>query len=57
MSFETLLYEVRDHAALVTFNRPEKLNTWNGTVAQELSQALQDAQDDNAVRAVVLTGA
>jgi enoyl-CoA hydratase/carnithine racemase len=57
MSFETLLYEVRDHAALVTFNRPEKLNTWNGTVAQELSQALQDAQADNAVRAVVLTGA
>lgn len=57
MSFETLLYEVRDHAALVTFNRPEKLNTWNATVAAELSQALQAAEADDAVRAIVLTGA
>jgi len=57
MPFETLLYEVRDHAALITFNRPDKLNTWNNTVAAELSQALQDAESDDAVRAVVLTGA
>ena len=57
MPFETLLYEVRDHAALVTFNRPDKLNTWNNTEAAELSRALQDAQADDAVRAIVLTGA
>ena len=57
MSFDTLLYEIRGHAALVTFNRPEKLNTWNATVAAELSQALQDAEADDAVRAIVLTGA
>lgn len=57
MAFETMLYEVRDHAALVTFNRPEKLNTWNTTVAMELSQALKDAEADDAVRAIVLTGA
>ena len=57
MPFESLLYEVRDHAALITFNRPDKLNTWNNTVAAELSRALQDAEADDAVRAVVLTGA
>ena len=57
MSFDTLLYEVRDHAALITFNRPEKLNTWNATVAAELSQALQTAEADDTVRAIVLTGA
>jgi enoyl-CoA hydratase/carnithine racemase len=57
MSFDTLLYEVRDHAALITFNRPEKLNTWNATVAAELSQALQAAEADDTVRAIVLTGA
>ncbi|MEQ8860872.1 MAG: enoyl-CoA hydratase-related protein [Pseudomonadales bacterium] len=57
MPFESLLYEVRDHAALITFNRPDKLNTWNNTVAAELSRALQDADADDAVRAVVLTGA
>jgi enoyl-CoA hydratase/carnithine racemase len=57
MPFETLLYEIRDHAGLITFNRPEKMNTWNATMAAELSQALQDAADDDAVRAIVLTGA
>jgi enoyl-CoA hydratase/carnithine racemase len=57
MSFKTLLFEVRDHAALITFNRPEKMNTWNATVAAELSQAMQEAEANDAVRAIVLTGA
>ncbi len=57
MSIETLLFEARDHAALITFNRPEKLNAWNQAVAAELSQALQDAEADDEVRAIVLTGA
>ena len=57
MPFETLLYEVREHAALITINRPEKMNTWNATLAAELSQAMQDAEADNVVRAIVLTGA
>jgi len=57
MSFDTLLYEIRGHAALITFNRPEKMNTWNATVAVELSQALQNAEADDSVRAIVLTGA
>ena len=57
MSYETLLYEVDDHVATITFNRAEKMNTWNGTVASELSDAMQTANTDNAVRAIVLTGA
>lgn len=57
MAFETLLYEVADNVATITFNRPEKMNTWNGTVAAELSAALLDANTDSNVRAVVLTGA
>ena len=57
MSFETLLYDVRDSTALITLNRPDKLNTWNGTVAAELGQALRDAEADDSVRAIVLTGA
>jgi enoyl-CoA hydratase/carnithine racemase len=51
------MYEVHDHAALVTINRPEKMNTWNATVAAELSLAMQEAQADDQVRAIVLTGA
>ena len=50
MSYETLLYEVADHVATITFNRAEKMNTWNGTVASELSDAMQTANTDNAVR-------
>jgi len=57
MSYETLLYKVDDHVATITFNRAEKMNTWNGTVASELSDAMQTANTDNAVRAIVLTGA
>ena len=57
MGFETLLYEIADHVCTITFNRPEKMNTWNATVAAELSQAMQDANADAEVRAVVLTGA
>jgi len=56
MSYETLLYDVADHVATITFNRPEKMNTWNGTVASELSEAMQTANTDDDVRAIVLTG-
>jgi len=57
MTFEALLYDITDNVAIITFNRPEKMNTWNATVAAELSEALQQANGDDAVRAVVLTGA
>lgn len=57
MTYEALIYEVADHVATVTINRPEKMNTWNATVAAELSDALQQANSDDAVRAVILTGA
>ncbi len=57
MSFETVLYDVEDGVALITLNRPERLNAWSPQLARELTQALTDADRDDAVRAVVLTGA
>ncbi len=57
MAYETLLFEQSDGVATITLNRPEKMNTWNATVAAELSAALHAANDDNGVRAVVITGA
>ncbi len=57
MAFDTLLYELNGTTAVITFNRPDKMNTWNQVVANELSTALQDANADDKVRAVVLTGA
>ena len=57
MSYEQLLYEVRDGVALVTLNRPESLNAWTAVMAAELTDAMHRANDDDEVRAVVLTGA
>ncbi len=56
MSFETLLYEIDDSIAVITINRPDKLNALNARVIQELSQAFHQARSDNAVKGVVLTG-
>ena len=57
MGYQALLYELIDSTALVTINRPDKMNTWNAVVAAELGQALVEANADDAVRAVVITGA
>lgn len=56
--FETLLYEVRDGVALVTLNRPERMNTLGGSMKEDLRQAFFTlARNDAQVHAVVLTGA
>ena len=57
MSYETVLYEVADGVALITLNRPERLNAWNPQLARDLNDALTEADRDDAVRSVVLTGA
>lgn len=57
MSFETLIYEMRDGLAYVTLNRPEKLNALNQKVMKELGACFEDIQRDDDVKAVILTGA
>ena len=57
MSFETLNYEVADHVATITFNRPDAANAMSPLMAKEFGAAATDADDDPAVRAIVLTGA
>jgi enoyl-CoA hydratase/carnithine racemase len=57
VAFETLLYDVADGVATVTLNRPERLNAVNTTVINELVQAFDRADGDDAVRAVIVTGA
>jgi enoyl-CoA hydratase/carnithine racemase len=52
-----VLYEVKDRVATITLNRPDKLNAWTPTMAEELRAALMRAQADDGVRAIVLTGA
>jgi enoyl-CoA hydratase len=58
MNFETLQYEVRDGTALITLNRPERMNTLGGSMKDDLRRAFFElARADDSVRAVVLTGA
>ena len=57
MAYENLLVE-RDNAVLiVTINRPNVLNALNATTLRELSQVIDQAAADDAIRALVLTGA
>lgn len=57
MSYETLIYEVADNVAVITFNRPRAANAMNPLVAREFRAVAEAADDDPEVRAVVLTGA
>ncbi|MDT5190443.1 MAG: crotonobetainyl-CoA hydratase, partial [Mycobacterium sp.] len=51
------LVERRGNVALITINRPEARNAVNAAVSTAVGDALQAAQDDPEVRAVVITGA
>src|SRR6476619_1320310 len=52
-----LLYEVKEGVATVTLNRPEQRNALSGELLSQLVEAMRRARDDEAVHAVVLTGA
>jgi enoyl-CoA hydratase/carnithine racemase len=52
-----VLYRVEDRVATITLNRPDKLNAWTPTMQEQLRAAVMRAQADDAVRAIVLTGA
>jgi 2-(1,2-epoxy-1,2-dihydrophenyl)acetyl-CoA isomerase len=57
MSYESLIYESKDHVATLTLNRPERLNALGGTLREDLFDGLTRAIDDADVRAIVITGA
>ena len=57
MTYETVLYEVADRICTITLNRPEKLNAWTRQMHLDLRDAMQNAGTDDAVRAIILTGA
>ena len=57
MAYEQIIYEVQDGVAIVTLNRPEKLNAMTARMGAELGDAMAEADGDDEVRAVVVTGA
>jgi enoyl-CoA hydratase len=54
---EELVYAVSEGVATVTLNRPDQRNALNAELLSALVEAMKTARDDDAVRAVVLTGA
>lgn len=52
-----ILFELKDNIAILTLNRPEKLNALNRGMALELQDQLLACDENDAVRAVMLTGA
>ncbi|MGT2489645.1 enoyl-CoA hydratase-related protein [Cupriavidus basilensis] len=57
MQYEDILYEVRNGAAWITINRPEKMNAFRGRTCDELIHAINRAGYDRAIGAIVLAGA
>jgi enoyl-CoA hydratase/carnithine racemase len=57
VTYDQVIYEVRDGVAVVTLNRPEKLNAMTAQMGAELGDAMAEADGDDEVRAVVVTGA
>lgn len=57
MAYETLDHTVDDGVLTITLNRPEQLNSFTVTMAQELERSFREVNDDDSVRAVIVTGA
>jgi enoyl-CoA hydratase/carnithine racemase len=54
--YDTILVERRGEVAVLTLHRPERLNAWTPGMAEELAAAIEAANDDPGIGAIVLTG-
>ncbi len=57
VTYESILYDITDNVATVTLSKPERLNAFDDQMLGEWADALQEADRDPEVRAVVITGA
>lgn len=56
MNLDNILFENNEGVATITINRPKKLNALNKATIQELHEAFSEAQDDEEVKVIILTG-
>ena len=57
MEYSQILYEVTDHVATITLNRPDQLNAFTNVMMREVIDAFDRIDADDDVRAVIVTGA
>ncbi|GAA0785429.1 2-(1,2-epoxy-1,2-dihydrophenyl)acetyl-CoA isomerase PaaG [Marinobacterium sediminicola] len=56
MSYETIEFEITDGVAVLTLNRPDRMNSFNTQMHAEVRDALKQAKKDEAVRCLLITG-
>jgi 2-(1,2-epoxy-1,2-dihydrophenyl)acetyl-CoA isomerase len=57
MAYEVIILEKQEHVAILTLNRPERLNALSRQLQEEVHAAIDEIQADDAVRALIITGA
>ncbi len=57
MTYEHIVCDTENGVAVITLNRPDKLNAWTRVMEREVRSAMETAEKDAAVRVIVLTGA
>ena len=57
MDYQEILYDVDEHIATITLNRPDRLNAFTSTMMREMIDAFDRTDADDDVRAVIVTGA
>ena len=56
MKFENILIDIQENQALITINRPNKLNALNMQTIKELHQAFKSLDERNEIKVIVITG-
>ncbi|MDA3038818.1 MAG: enoyl-CoA hydratase-related protein [Actinomycetota bacterium] len=56
-AYTQILTEARDGVQLITYNRPDRLNAWTRQMGRELTSAIEAANNDRSIGAIVVTGA
>jgi len=57
MEFQTLLYELKDRIATITFNRPDRLNAINEAMREDFARLFDEIQTNEEIGVIVFTGA
>lgn len=57
MEFSDIIYGTSDRIATITMNRPDKSNAWTPRMGNEMKTAMQEADRDDSVRVIIVTGA